>query len=62
MNGETLLGILVATIVATVLRWGANRWPDAGERRTRIRQDRLAELEDKIRIRELERELGEDKA
>lgn len=62
MSGETVLGIIIATIVATVLRWSANRWPEAGEKRSRARQERLAELEDRLRIRELERELGDEEA
>ena len=57
---DTVLAILVATIVATVLRWGATRWPDASEKRSRARQDHLDELEDRLRIKRLEAELGED--
>jgi hypothetical protein len=57
---DTVLAILVATIAATVLRWGASRWPDASEKRSRARQERLDELEDRLRIRQLEQELGED--
>lgn len=60
MDLDTVLAILVATIVATILRWGASRWPDASEKRSRARQDHLDELEDRLRIRKLEAELGED--
>lgn len=60
MDLDTVLGILVATIVATVLRWGASRWPDASEKRSRARQARLDELEDRLRMKRLEQELGED--
>ena len=60
MDLDTVLGILVATIVATILRWGATRWPDASEKRIRARQERLAELEDRLRMKQLETELGED--
>lgn len=60
MDLDTVLGILVATIVATILRWSAMRWPDANEKRIRTRQERLEELEDRLRMRQLEQELGED--
>lgn len=60
MNLDTVLGIIVATIAATILRWGATRWPDAGEKRARARQVRLDELEDRLRMKQLEQELGED--
>ena len=60
MHLDTVLGIIVATIAATILRWGATRWPDAGEKRTRARQERLDELEDRLRMKQLEQELGED--
>lgn len=62
MNLDTVLGIIVATIAATVLRWAANRWPDESEKRSRSRQDRINELEDRLHIRQLEAELGEDEA
>ena len=57
MDLSAVIGIAVATIAAGVLRWVANRWPSPEEARKRLRQDRLEELEDRLRIKQLEREL-----
>lgn len=58
MNAAEAFGIVVATIVALLLRWSTDRWPgpkDSGQKRL----DRLAALQDQVEIRRLERELRE---
>lgn len=60
MNVDTVFGIIVSTIVLILLRWSASRWPSASERRLQQRADRIAELEDRLAIKRLEDELGED--
>ena len=59
MNLDTVFAIIVAAIVATVLRWGASRWP-GGDDAARKRASRLAQLEEEAAIRRLEKELRED--
>jgi hypothetical protein len=59
MNLDTVLGIVISTIVLIFLRWSASRWPTASERRLQQRADRIAELEDRLAIKKLEDELGE---
>lgn len=60
MNVDTVFGIIVSTIVLILLRWSASLWPTASERRLQQRADRIAELEDRLAIKKLEDELGED--
>lgn len=58
MNPTEALGIVIATIVALLLRWATDRWPGPKDAAAK-RSERLTALQEQVEIRRLEKELGE---
>jgi hypothetical protein len=58
VNPNEALGIVIATIVALLLRWATDRWPGKQDAAAK-RSARLASLQEQVEIKRLERELDE---